>query len=61
MVMPSFIPFAVVIGVAGTKTSLEQRHLVARKARPDPGWWLLLVVAWLPMVCWVLAQFLPQY
>lgn len=60
MVMPWFISVAIFLGVVGTKTSLQQRHLMAKKAPPDPGWWLILVIAWMPLVCWVLAQFIRQ-
>lgn len=60
MLMPWFIPIALAIGVMGTKTGLEQRHL-ARKTLRNRGWWLIVVLAWMPAVFWVLAQFVQQY
>ena len=59
MLMPWFIPIAVPLGVLGTKTGMEQRHL-ARKGH-DKSWWLIIVLAWMPGICWILAQFVQQY
>ena len=60
MIMPWFIPIATSIGIMGTKTGLEQRHL-ARKTHRNQGWWLIVVIAWMPSVFWVFAQFVQQY
>jgi hypothetical protein len=60
MLMPWFFPVAISLGVVGTWTGLERRQLAARTRR-DRGWWLMLVIVWLPTVYWALAQFLPQY
>jgi hypothetical protein len=59
MIMPWFIPVGVLIGLAGTQTAVKSRH--AMKAKKDRAWWLLLVLAWLPSFCWILAQFIEQY
>jgi len=58
MSMPWFFPLAIVIGLAGTQTTLRNRH--AAKTRKERTWWLLLVMAWLPVACWVLSQFIRQ-
>ena len=60
MLMPWFIPVAVFVGVVGTKTGLEQRHL-ARKAHPSQDWWLIVILGWMPVIYWLLAQFVQQY
>jgi hypothetical protein len=60
MIMPWFIPVGVLIGLGGTQTALKARH--AMKARKEQrSWWLLLLLSWLPSVCWFLAQFIEQY
>jgi hypothetical protein len=57
--MAWFAPVALGIGVAGTRTALEsRRHL--RAGSEDHGWWLLVVLSWLPLVCWLAAQFVVQ-
>ena len=60
MTMGWFLPVGVLIGMAGTQTALRSRHGSSAKAR-DRTWWLLLVLAWAPSFCWILAQFLDQY
>lgn len=60
MLIPWFIPVAVSVGVMGTQTGLEQRHL-ARKTHHGPGWWLIVVLGWMPALLWLLAEFVPQY
>jgi hypothetical protein len=60
MIMPWFIPIAIVLGVLGTRTGLHQRHLSGKTHR-DRSWWLIFIIAWLPAVCWTLAQFIQQY
>jgi hypothetical protein len=60
MSMVWFLPVGVMIGVAGTQTALRARHISSGKAR-DRTWWLLLILAWLPSFCWILAQFIDQY
>ena len=51
-----FFPLAALVGVLGTQTSLRS----LRGKRRDPSWWLLLVLGWLPCVCWCLSQFVRQ-
>ena len=53
-----FFPVAVLVGLAGTQTTLRRRH--ANKGRNDLAWWLLLVLAWLPLVCWLASLFVTQ-
>jgi hypothetical protein len=55
-----FIPVGVLIGAAGTKTALRSHHTV-RANNQAPFWWLLLLLSWMPFVCWVLAQFVEQW
>jgi hypothetical protein len=58
MTMPWMIPLALLIGIAGTRTSQRARRGVKGTGR---GWWLLLILAWLPGVCWALSQVVTQY
>ena len=44
----------------GTQTGLEQRHL-ARKTYHSQGWWLIVVLGWMPAILWLLAEFVQQY
>jgi hypothetical protein len=60
MTMGWFLPAGVLIGVAGTQTALRARHHTSGKAR-DRTWWVLMVLAWLPSFCWIMAQFIDQY
>jgi hypothetical protein len=54
-----FFPLAILIGFLGTQTALRSRHtLKARKK--EPAWWLLGVLSWLPMACWIVSQFVRQ-
>jgi hypothetical protein len=59
MTMFWFVPVAIALGAVGTKTGLEQRHLKG-KAHRNEGWWLILVIAWAPLVLWALAQIVRQ-
>lgn len=54
-----FVPLALLIGFAGTRTAVRSKHsLKARKK--EPAWWLLAVLSWLPLACWILSQFVRQ-
>lgn len=53
-----FLPLAIAVGVAGTRTWLQVRHSL-RIAR-DRAPWLLPVLSWLPLVCWILSRFVNQ-
>jgi hypothetical protein len=58
MTLPWMIPLALLIGVSGTRTALRLRR------SPKSGtsdWWLLLVLGWVPLVIWALAQAIGQY
>jgi hypothetical protein len=60
MQLPWLLPVGVAIGVAGTRTAIRGRHGV--KGRPrDASWWVLVILAWLPLICWCLAQVVEQY
>ena len=55
-----FLPVGVLIGMAGSRTAVRARHGV--KGRPlDASWALMLLIAWLPLFCWFLAQVIDQY
>lgn len=60
MVMPLFIPLAAAVGFTGTRTSLRSRH-VLKSRKQASGWWMLLILAWLPTFCWIASQFIDQY
>lgn len=53
-----FLPLAFAVGIAGTRTWLLERH--ALRAARDKAPWLLPVLAWLPLVCWILSRFVRQ-
>jgi hypothetical protein len=55
--MAWFLPVGILIGVLGTRTALKSRRLDAK----DPAWWLLLTLAWLPTLCWGMAQLIAQW
>jgi len=51
-----FIPVGALVGLASTQTSLK-----TLKSNPkDRSWWLLLVLGWFPLFCWLLSQFIIQ-
>lgn len=58
MKMAWFAVVAGVIGLAGTRTNLHVRHSL--KAHRERVWWFLIVLAWLPLVCWIASQFILQ-
>lgn len=58
LIMPWFAPLSMGLGLLGTRTGLQARHL--RRGNHARGWWLILLVAWLPLLYWVLVQFVPQ-
>ena len=58
LVMPWLGPSALGLGFLGTRSGLQARRMDRKEhAR---GWWLIPLVAWLPLVYWILAQFIPQ-
>ncbi len=59
MIMPWFFPLSILIGVAGTRTTLKSYHLLKGNTR-ERDWWLLPLVSWLPLFCWIMAQFVVQ-
>jgi len=59
MIMGWFLPLGVLIAALGTRTAWRNRGAHPGPRR-DPAWWLLLVLAWLPMLCWILAQITVQ-
>jgi hypothetical protein len=56
MIMTWFLPLGIAIGAVGTQTALRSRHALKK----ERTWLLLLVMAWLPLVCWLAAQFVIQ-
>jgi hypothetical protein len=51
-----FIPVGALVGMSSTQTALK-----TLKSNPkDRSWWLLLVLGWVPLLCWVLSQFVVQ-
>jgi len=54
-----FFPVSLLVAFAGTRTTLRELHV--HGARKESGWWLLLVVAWFPVFCWIMSQFVHQY
>lgn len=51
-----FLPLALSVGVVCSRTSLQAR----RANRKDKSWWWLVIVGWLPLVCWALSQVVAQ-
>jgi hypothetical protein len=60
MIMSWFLPLGLLIGFVGTRTALKARHSVKTGKNPL-SWWLLVILAWLPSFCWIMAQFVDQY
>jgi hypothetical protein len=60
MSMPWLFPVSLVIGVEGTRTAVRARHGVKGRAL-DSSWALMLLLAWLPLICWILSQVIDQY
>ena len=60
MNMPWFAPVGIAIGALGTRTAHRSRRTHKASTR-DSSWWLLLVISWLPALCWILAQIVDQY
>ena len=58
MISPGILPLAILIGLSGTWTYLNVRHRL--RAAKDRAPWLLIVLAWFPLVCWILSQFVTQ-
>ena len=58
MTMLWFLPFAVGIGVVGTRTTFRTRHALRAKRK---DWWLHLTLAWVPLAAWAAAQVVGQY
>jgi len=59
MIMPWFLPLGVLVGLAGTRTTLRARRSRGGTAW-EKDWWLLLALSWLPAFCWLMAQFVRQ-
>ena len=59
MTMIWFMPLGVLLGLAGTKTSLEERHF--EKGSHAKGWLLMFAISWAPMLFWLFSQFIAQY
>jgi hypothetical protein len=60
MTMGWFLPVGVMIGAAGTQTAWKSRHATKAHTR-EWTWSMLVVLAWLPIFCWIVAQFVDQY
>ena len=54
-----FLPLAILVGYAGTRTNLRARHYLQAERKERP-WWLLMAIAWVPLACWFLSQFVPK-
>jgi hypothetical protein len=59
MIMAWFFPLGVLVGLAGTQTAYRSRHTL-RLSRQEGTWWFLVLLAWLPILCWIAAQFVVQ-
>ena len=57
LVLPWLGPSGLGLGILGTRSGLQARG--SRQREHARGWWLILLVAWLPLLYWILAQFLP--
>jgi len=54
-----FMPLGVLLGIAGTRASAEERHF--ERGSRAKGWLLLLSISWAPVLFWLLSQFIAQY
>jgi hypothetical protein len=59
MAMFWFIPLAISVGILGTLTAWDMRHLGGRP-RHNKSWLLLFIIGWAPTICWMLAQVVQQ-
>lgn len=59
MMMLWFVPLGLGVGLAGTRTALRSRHQL-QAAHQEASGWLLVALAWLPIFCWFMAQFVVQ-
>ena len=59
MTLVWFVPVAILIGLAGTQTTLRVKHYL-KVRRKEKAWWLLILIAWLPLLCWLASQFVTQ-
>ena len=59
LLMPWLGPSAIGLGILGTQSGYQVRRL--KSGHHSRGWWLIPLVAWMPLVFWILSQFIPQY
>ena len=57
--MPWFFPLGFLVGLAGTRTAVQSKRTL-RASHQERTWWLLLLLSWLPIFCWIMAQFVVQ-
>ena len=51
-----FLPIAALVGFSGTQLAIKSMKL----NRKDRSWWLLVVLGWFPLACWILSQVVRQ-
>ena len=59
MTMAWLAPLLLLVGCAGTRTAFRE-HRGTRTSPLTRDWWMLIPLAWLPMMCWVVSQFVIQ-
>ena len=57
MILPWMVPLALLIGLSVTRTALKS-HLPLKATLKTR--WLLLVLGWTPLVCWLASQVVVQ-
>jgi len=60
MIMGWFLAVGLLIGAAGTRTALRHGHTL-KAIKADRGLLLLLGLAWAPLLCWLMAQWIDQW
>ena len=59
MTMVWLAPLLLLLGIAGTRTAYRA-HRSAKNSPLARDWWVLIPLAWLPVMCWAVSQFVIQ-
>ena len=59
MLMVWLAPLLLLVGAVGTRAALRE-HRTAKSNPLIRDWWLLIPLAWLPLLCWLASWFVVQ-